>query len=1009
MGGLSYIINYGTQGEYDSLVGKYFKLGADIDLDEYQYNGRILWEPIGRIFNRAFEGHFNGDGHTISNMIADLTAWNGSVQSYTGLFAVVTDGSVSNLIIDGTCTVNGDATNGSIAGQINGSTITNCTSGAIVTGITWDTGGVIGESYANGSTQSAIESCSFYGTVNGFWGVGGILGYSSNNTTIENCTNSGNVTGTSEGIGGILGWSEGGNTSVTDSINSGEIYGTGYVGGIAGSISGTEISEISDCYNIGDISSTGKYVGGIAGYSCTIIQSYNTGAVSSTIDGDAYIGGITGYAGYNVEGCYNIGDILSSGDQVGGIAGYSDDDIYNCYNMGNIALENDAYYVGGIVGFSSGDNIYNCFNTGSINASEYSLDEVGGIVGYSEEADIEHCVSMNELLNTGDGTYVARIRGNYDSGDVYDSYAWNGMRINGAFVEGGGADDENGEDISKADINNPTNWLSYFDVASESVGYGNWTFAQYKLPQLTVLDSDNDFEMPEHLAYNALSSGSSATKGYEAGDSIGIDIDSQLNVFGVNIAGAKVIISNYDADTDTVTWNTDDTGVGIYLNNEEEALIVDGTTATITFEGEASAANYQQVLRSVHLVTTATSGSKTFSFSLGESGAYSGHYYEYVDTGENLYWSEARVLAEHMEFGGQSGYLATIQSEEENEFIASKLGADGWIGAYGTMNGGVKEWQWVTDPDEAVASAVFFAQTGAGTGTTAEGAYSNWNGGEPNGNMFAPEGTYDEATEWCGEIYSTDGNGGTWNDLPDSGFDGIEGYIVEFSIVPSELVVTKTVTITATPTHTSHDNDPEPIAEVNGEPAVSGTVSTTTDASGRKTTEIVIDERSLEKQLERAERGAVVTVPFTGSTDVAIAELNGQMLKDMENRTTTLVVETQTASYKLPADVINIDAVLAQLGTNVTLADVKVQITIAEPRAATVQIVQQAASMQNLTLVVPAVDFEISCTYRGETVDVSKFNTYVERMVVIPEGVDPSKITTGIVVNSEETTRVQER
>jgi hypothetical protein len=72
-----------------------------------------------------------------------------------------------------------------------------------------------------------------------------------------------------------------------------------------------------------------------------------------------------------------------------------------------------------------------------------------------------------------------------------------------------------------------------------------------------------------------------------------------------------------------------------------------------------------------------------------------------------------------MEFGGQAGYLATVQSAEENAFIASKLGANGWIGAKGTMNGAVKEWKWVTDPDSAVANAVFYTQTGAGTGSAA--------------------------------------------------------------------------------------------------------------------------------------------------------------------------------------------------------------------------------------------------------------------------------------------------
>jgi hypothetical protein len=49
------------------------------------------------------------------------------------------------------------------------------------------------------------------------------------------------------------------------------------------------------------------------------------------------------------------------------------------------------------------------------------------------------------------------------------------------------------------------------------------------------------------------------------------------------------------------------------------------------------------------------------------------------------------------------------------------------------------------------------------------------------------------------------------------------------------------------------------------------------------------------------------------------------------------------------------------------------------------------------------VDYTVTCSYGGHTVNVSSFNTYVERTVAIPDGVDPSKITTGIVVNPDGT------
>jgi hypothetical protein len=49
------------------------------------------------------------------------------------------------------------------------------------------------------------------------------------------------------------------------------------------------------------------------------------------------------------------------------------------------------------------------------------------------------------------------------------------------------------------------------------------------------------------------------------------------------------------------------------------------------------------------------------------------------------------------------------------------------------------------------------------------------------------------------------------------------------------------------------------------------------------------------------------------------------------------------------------------------------------------------------------VELTITCTGEDKTVGVSRFNSYVERLIKIPEGIDPAKITTGIVLNADGT------
>ena len=191
---------------------------------------------------------------------------------------------------------------------------------------------------------------------------------------------------------------------------------------------------------------------------------------------------------------------------------------------------------------------------------------------------------------------------------------------------------------------------------------------------------------------------------------------------------------------------------------------------------------------------------------------------------------------------------------------------------------------------------------------------------------------------------------------------------------------------------------------VNGKVENAGT-ATTSQQNGKSVTTIAVDEQKLEQRLSAEGRGAVITIPVNTGSDVVVGELNGQMVKNMESRQAVVEIRTASASYTLPAKQINIDDVSIQVGSNVELEEIKVRIEIAEPDAEAVRVVQQAASDGNFTLVVPALEFTVRAAYGDRTVEVSKFNAYVERTVAIPEGVDPNRITTGVVVEPDGTVR----
>lgn len=192
---------------------------------------------------------------------------------------------------------------------------------------------------------------------------------------------------------------------------------------------------------------------------------------------------------------------------------------------------------------------------------------------------------------------------------------------------------------------------------------------------------------------------------------------------------------------------------------------------------------------------------------------------------------------------------------------------------------------------------------------------------------------------------------------------------------------------------------------INGKSENAGT-ATTVKKDGRTVTTVVVDAKKLEQKLAAEGDNAVITIPVLKTeADTVVAKLNGRMVKNMEGKQAVIEVKTNDAVYTLPSGQIAIDAVLAQLGSNVSLEAIDVSIEISAASDEMARIVENAAEKGAFTVVLPPLTFTVKCTAGDKTVEVSSFNTYVARTVAIPEGVDPSRITTGVVVDPDGTSR----
>lgn len=175
---------------------------------------------------------------------------------------------------------------------------------------------------------------------------------------------------------------------------------------------------------------------------------------------------------------------------------------------------------------------------------------------------------------------------------------------------------------------------------------------------------------------------------------------------------------------------------------------------------------------------------------------------------------------------------------------------------------------------------------------------------------------------------------------------------------------------------------------------------------GRTTMVATIDPSKLADQLQQSNGQPIIIIPVSDKNVQQVSVvLTGETVKAMENKQAIMEVQSANGNYRLPAGQVNIDKLSQTLGSSIKLSDIVIHVEIGTSSDAVAQQAQQSASQLQYTLVVKPVSFEVSASYSGKTVKVDQFNQYVEREIPLPDGVDPSKVTTAVVHNADGTVR----
>ncbi len=297
-----------------SLLNAHIELTADIDCAAMD----IM--PIGDL--DTFAGSFNGAGYTVRNVTLEQP-----VAPFVGLFSYLTSMSkIRNLTIEGVSVTASDQT-GALAGYSNGA-ITDCeVSGLSVSGRN-NTGGLVGQN------EGTVTASSAYCDVDGNEYVGGLLGL--NRGTVTDCHATGAVSGILDHVGGLVGRSFASGTTVTACYSTGDVLASANVGGLVGNNDALIQScyatgAISGSENIGGLVGYtvsggtvmtsfatgavlgGTKLGGLVGFhsGSTIVDSYATG----TVAGATNLGGLVGVTSGSVSDSF--WDIATGGPDNG--------------------------------------------------------------------------------------------------------------------------------------------------------------------------------------------------------------------------------------------------------------------------------------------------------------------------------------------------------------------------------------------------------------------------------------------------------------------------------------------------------------------------------------------------------------------------------------------------------------------------------------------------------------------------------------------------------------------
>ncbi|RKN66119.1 S-layer homology domain-containing protein [Paenibacillus ginsengarvi] len=165
------------------------------------------------------------------------------------------------------------------------------------------------------------------------------------------------------------------------------------------------------------------------------------------------------------------------------------------------------------------------------------------------------------------------------------------------------------------------------------------------------------------------------------------------------------------------------------------------------------------------------------------------------------------------------------------------------------------------------------------------------------------------------------------------------------------------------------------------------------------------DESLLNEALANSNTGTVIGISDIAETDGVIAEFTGDMIQKLANKQAVLELQTSIGGYELPAGELNLERLREAWGRAMPLSELLIQISAEKAPEADSDAIARFAAQNGHSIVSTPVQFKVTASYKQNSLELSRFGTFVRKFLPIPSPFGPNGVATAVVLNEDGTYR----